>query len=68
MDMTALAIAGVGTAVFLGVLIWKGLWFLRKINEEPEGSAGAQSSRPEPMNDPRSGEDSERQSDPDSRV
>lgn len=35
MDTTALAIAGVGTALFVGVIVWKGLWFLRKINEEP---------------------------------
>jgi hypothetical protein len=42
-DTTALAIAGLGTAVFVGVLVWKGVWFLRKINEEPgtqdEGNA-----------------------------
>jgi hypothetical protein len=68
MDMTALAIAGVGTAVFLGVLIWKGLWFLRKINEEPEGSLGAHSSRPESIGNSKSGEESKRQSDPRSRV
>jgi len=38
MDTTALAIAGIGTAVFIGVLVWKGIWFLRKINEAPDPS------------------------------
>ena len=33
MDPTALIIAGVGTALFVAILVWKGLWFLRKINE-----------------------------------
>lgn len=35
MDTTTLAIAGAATVCFVGVLVWKGVWFLRKINEEP---------------------------------
>lgn len=37
MDTTAIAIAVGGTVIFVGVLLWKGLWLLRKIREaEPE--------------------------------
>jgi hypothetical protein len=36
MDTTALSIAIVGTLVFLGVLIYKVVWFVRKISQEPE--------------------------------
>ncbi len=33
MDTGIIAIVIVGSLVFFGVLIWKGVWFLRKINE-----------------------------------
>ena len=35
MDSTAIIIAVGGTLIFFGVLIWKGLWLLRKMQEEP---------------------------------
>ena len=38
MDATALAIAAVGTLIFFGVIVWKAVWFARKINE-PESDA-----------------------------
>ena len=40
MDATAIAIAVIGTLVFFGVLIWKAVWFVRKMNES---EAAAQS-------------------------
>jgi hypothetical protein len=36
MDTTALGIAIAGTLIFLGALIYKVIWFVRKVNEEPE--------------------------------
>lgn len=40
MDSTAIAIAVGGTVIFVGILVWKGLWLLRKIREsEPEQDA-----------------------------
>ena len=35
-DAGIIAIVIIGSLVFFGVLIWKGIWFLRKINEAPE--------------------------------
>jgi hypothetical protein len=37
MDTATLAIVGLGSLLFFGVLIWKGIWFLRKISAAPDG-------------------------------
>jgi hypothetical protein len=50
MDTTTLGIAMGGTLVFLGVLIYKVIWFVRKVNEEPEQTPGQEPDSPGALN------------------
>jgi hypothetical protein len=36
MDTTSLTIAIAGTLLFIGLLLYKALWFFRKINSAPD--------------------------------
>lgn len=50
MDSSILLIVVGATIVFIGLLAYKALWFVRKINEEPEASETKQAQPAENTN------------------
>ena len=46
MDDSVILIAIVGSLLFFGVLIWKAVWLIRKVNESPDDASDPSTDRP----------------------
>jgi hypothetical protein len=46
-----------GSALFFGALIYKAIWLIRKVNQDPEGSPGTNAEAPSKEAPSKKGED-----------